>query len=270
MRLLSWNLDLRPNWRVVGEVLNENDVDVAVVIESPKPRAADTMALNSGANIYHVSTAGASSVFFVINARTCSIGPIHDDELFSIVKISHKSGVEFSLVGVHLWSKLHTEPPDRHELAIMVAQEIRLHVHTAFEPRYIIMGDFNMDPFEPGIRGASGFHATMSRPIAQSESRKVAKKKMPILYNPSWSAFATQTSDVYGSYYYRSGKPDTQFWHMLDQALVSPSLLQYVADPAVRLVSSTSSTSLRSARGLLSKSTVSDHLPILLRLETIK
>ena len=54
--------------------------------------------------------------------------------------------------------------------------------------RTILVGDFNMNPFETGMVAARGLHGVMSRHIAQRGSRTVQGRSYPFFYNPMWSS----------------------------------------------------------------------------------
>jgi hypothetical protein len=70
------------------------------------------------------------------------------------------------------------------ELARTIGDEERHAGHS----RTIVVGDFNMNPFEKGLVGASGLRATMARTVAERASRVIQGKPYSFFYNPMWGA----------------------------------------------------------------------------------
>lgn len=75
---------------------------------------------------------------------------------------------------MHLPSKNYTSDLSQSEEVIPIVEDIN---NTEFEKndRHIVIGDFNMNPFETGMIKALGFHATMSSSIASTKSRIIQK-----------------------------------------------------------------------------------------------
>lgn len=53
-----------------------------------------------------------------------------------------------------------------------------------FHQRSILVGDLNMNPFEPGITSAQALHAVMTKAIASKGERQVMGKRYRFFYNP--------------------------------------------------------------------------------------
>ena len=48
----------------------------------------------------------------------------------------------------------------------------------------------------------------------------------PYFYNPMWNLYGDEPrSSAPATYYYRGSDPHELYWHMLDQVLIRPSLL---------------------------------------------
>ena len=54
----------------------------------------------------------------------------------------------------------------------------------AGHPRTVLVGDFNMNPFESGMVGAAALHSAMSRQVWSRGSRTVKGHEYPFFYNP--------------------------------------------------------------------------------------
>ncbi len=87
----------------------------------------------------------------------------------------------FSLVLVHLRSQLRGKPIDLTEGIRNVNARIRLFEHKVGDSRTIVVGDFNLNPFDDGLMAASGFHAMMTRRLATEGGRVVEPNPISVL-----------------------------------------------------------------------------------------
>ena len=130
--------------------------------------------------------------------------------------------------------------------------------------RTVLVGDFNMNPFDKGIVAAGGLHAVMTRDIARKDERMVAARSYPFLYNPMWGCFGDRTEGPPGSHYFL-GKHVSYFWNLYDQVMLRPALMDSLRE--LRILVAEEQTSLLNAQGYPNPTVGSDHLPILFRLE---
>ncbi len=105
----------------------------------------------------------------------------------------------FTLTAVHLASKLRTSGQDQHSEAIDHAVQIR-NAENDHDTNTIVIGDFNMNPFESGLVDASGFHAVMDRTTVWQESRIVKGQEYPFFYNPMWNYLGDISDFTPGTY----------------------------------------------------------------------
>jgi hypothetical protein len=171
------------------------------------------------------------------------------------------------LAALHLPSKLH--PNESSQIlactrwAETIAQAERQTGHT----RTVVVGDLNMNPFEAGIVGAGGFHATMVRAQALRGQRTVSGQLYPFFYNPMWGCFGERDGTPAGTYFYDSSEHVNYYWNMFDQVLLRPSLVGRLSRKGIEIVTHAGAVSLLSANGRPDKSVGSDHLPILFGLD---
>jgi exonuclease III len=128
----------------------------------------------------------------------------------------------------------------------------------------IMIGDFNMNPFDAGMVVPQAFNSVCSPDIAGKMTRTVQQKKYGYFFNPSWKVFGGDEQGVYGSYYFSSPGGDRSFhWNNFDQALIRPQLLtEYDCDfqllhPFVEF-------------DITRKNKYSDHYPFMLELRSKK
>ena len=78
--------------------------------------------------------------------------------------------------------------------------------------RTVLLGDLNMNPFEPGLVGAGGLNAVMSRQIASRATRTVQGTEYRFFYNPMWGHFGDRRNHTAGSYFYASSEHVSYYW----------------------------------------------------------
>lgn len=175
-------------------------------------------------------------------------------------------GVDDALLAVlHYPSRVNWNHDDQTLESPMLAQDIRRREEEIRINRTVVVGDFNMNPFEAGVMGGQALHAVMTKQLAGKVERSVNGRLYRLFYNPMWGLFGDRTSGPPGTYYLRSSKPGQLFWNMYDQVLVSPSLMNSIHE--LQILDTDGSESLLTRHGLPSKTTGSDHLPLLFKID---
>lgn len=189
-----------------------------------------------------------------------------EGESFSIRRAVLPDRKEFLLAALHLPSKRHWTTDSQAALAIEIASEIRYVESAAGHQQTVLVGDFNMNPFKQGMLAANGFHAMMTRRIAENRERIVQRKKYSFWYNPMWSHFGDADDTPAGTYYYRQAAHVSHEWNMFDQVLLRPDLLPYFRNEDLQILTTDGVTSFLNPNGTPNKRVASDHLPLLFKL----
>ena len=131
----------------------------------------------------------------------------------------------------------------------------------------VIVGDLNMNPFDPGVIASDCFHGVMDKKIAKRGRRKVDGQDREFFYNPMWSLLGDESMGPPGTYYYdASSRPLNYYWHMFDQVLLRPELVPLFPSDDLRILTDAGSDSLMKSRGIPDSRGASDHFPLLFRL----
>jgi len=170
---------------------------------------------------------------------------------------------ELLLSVVHGLDKRNNSPAKQELFLQQVVAALSYLENKVGHGRSIVLGDFNANPFESPIASASGMHAVISRAIAQSDPRRMLNQSYPYFYNPMWNLYGDEPlSSAPATYYYRGSDPHELYWHMLDQVLIRPSLLNRFDFGALDIVTAVRGTELTGATGTPDRTRFSDHLPV--------
>lgn len=192
---------------------------------------------------------------------TCTPGQVHpkcETSRFTIQEIRKPRFKPFLLGSVHLPSKLHADDDDQLYSAIQLRDEIEQCESDAGHRNTLVLGDFNMNPFDKGMIFAKAMNAVSSLAIAERESRIVKGQSQSFFYNPSWNLLG-DFGDTPGTYYHRSPGSISLYWNTLDQVIMRPSLACALNKSSLRILRSVRGNVFVSEEGFPS---VSDHLPI--------
>ncbi len=130
----------------------------------------------------------------------------------------------------------------------------------------MMMGDFNMNPYEDGMNHATGMNAMMTRDCATSGHRTFYGDKYDFYYNPMWSLFGDDSGGPAGTFYNTSNQ-GSYGWCMVDQVIIHHSIINHFQE--VRIMTHAGSNCLTNARGRPNSIGASDHLPIIVKLKGV-
>jgi hypothetical protein len=267
---LFWNLARKALVEPLSQLSREISADVVLLAECPDDPNFDELLLSSLSHamqrrFYRIGMNPGRVRFY------SSIDPKFWTDEFD-GPLAHVSGRSISfregdvmLVGVHLPSKAYWKDGDQAFNCGEVGRDIRSAEKRLGHERTLVMGDFNMDPFEPGMIAASGFHSVMTRQLTE---RTVQGSRYPVFYNPMWGRLGDQTAGPPGTFFFSkaSGKPVAYFWHTFDQMLLRPTLFPQFEDEFGAL-DGVGDMSLLSDSGQPDTLSFSDHLPVYVRLQ---
>ena len=126
---------------------------------------------------------------------------------------------------VHFPDRRNHPPPDQQSLAFELATFLRNTETKAGHSRTILVGDFNMNPFDNGMVDLNGFGAMMTKELARKHSRTDSESRGRF-YNPMWSRLGDFSEGPPGTYYYPQSDNAHVYWHMLDQVLIRLDLIE--------------------------------------------
>jgi hypothetical protein len=259
LNFLFWNVAGKVGNATLADLAVSQGVDVLVLAEyaDSAPDLLRTLA-SRGGNYFHVPKIACLriSVFSVIEPTAFA----HKDETdyYSIMEL-RKPGAERLLMGLtHLPSKLHQETQDQFVMAMQFRHAVEKVERDTGNGNTVLVGDFNMNPFELGMVTANGLHSLSCLKTTSRRFRTVKSRQYSFFYNPSWNLLGDRNGTP-GTHFY-GGSGDTEyFWHTFDQVLLRPDLALRFDKHSLRILTMAGTTSLVGNSG---RPNLSDHLPI--------
>ena len=268
---LFWNLDENTNAvPYLGRLATTYAVDIFLIAECPKETAPLITALNAAhRGVYRVADEVIPEKVRIITrlapprlkqrltllGKDATIWTLEGDVLSRVL-----------LVAAHLPSK--SGGFTAHDQQAIVEQVSRGIVSVEDEDgcqNTVLVGDMNMNPYEPGMAIVTGFHGLMTTDLAKLGDRRFKGIDYRRFYNPMWGLYGDRTPGPAGTFYWDAYSPTNHRWHMLDQVLLRPSLTDRLRN--VQILAGDGYRSFLGEDGAPDREQVSDHLPILFQLE---
>lgn len=261
-RLLFWNIRQTANADVIAQVVASKQADVIALAEA---RHLDDGPLTESLRMHcHRAFHRAIGTFkvHVYSTLPSDYIRVHSSSMSMVIlSLRQVFGPTLLIVFAHLASKMGTNSDGLSLLATRLRSEIEQMEVSVRHSRTIVMGDLNMEPHESGVLSSETLHATMSMSIARSRSRKVHGQRRLFFYNPMWNLLGDQTKGPPGTFYRNRSDPVAQFWHMMDQVLLRPDVIDLVDTQSLTIVTKADGLELARPNGHPNLD-YSDHFPI--------
>lgn len=264
---LFWNINKKPILNLIVQLVIEHKVDVLILAESKMSDYELLTTLNKGQKSIFFPDINVPKRLRVYTKYAPEfVKPISDSAYIAFRHFKLPLYEPILLGAVHLPSKAYNTESEQLLDCTLFASEINKAESRVGHNRTIIVGDFNMNPFEQGIVAAAGFHAISDKKITKRGYRHVGGQDYRFFYNPMWSHFGDRQGFA-GTYYYDKGTQINYYWHIFDQILVRPELLDEFIMDKLEILSHVGSISLLNSNGKPHSSVGSDHLPLLFSVE---
>jgi len=264
---LFWNINWKPVSELIVALVEEHAIDVLMLAESDIDQGHLLRSLNDRSHDFHFAPSAPAPVQMFIGTPTYVVRNVDDGSRYSIRELRMPGCIAVLVALLHLPSRLFVDERSQDFECTITAQSIREAEARVGHERTLVVGDFNMDPFSAGIVGAAGFNAAMHRNTASRGGRMIRGENYPFFYNPMWNHFGDERKPASGTYYYEKGDHVAYYWHMFDQVLIRPTLLNRLPVPGVRIPTSAGDVSLLGPNGHPDATAGSDHLPIVFSLD---
>lgn len=264
-KFLFWNLNRKPLAALIADLAEEHGIDLIILAECEIDPATMLRTLNRTSTRFHSITSGCQYITIYSGFPGQFVQTAYESKRVSIRKLELPARDPVLLVAVHLPSKLHRSGESQAREFQDLAGQIEMEEQKAGHRRTILVGDFNVNPFEASMAG--GLHSVMSRQVASRGTRKVDGREYPFFYNPMWCHFGDAVSNIAGSYFYDAGEHVNHYWNMFDQVLLRPELAARFDSARLSILKAIGSLSLVRPNGRPNRKVGSDHLPLLFEVE---
>jgi hypothetical protein len=187
MTFLCWNLNRRPLYRLVTELVQSRQVDVVILLECEVSVADVLSALNSATGeifYYAESRVQMKTIRVFTRFSDQLIRPVEESNRYSVRHLTIPGGKDVLLAIAHFPSKLRSSDNSQAQECSELGRTIRSAEGRVGHYRTVLVGDLNMNPFEAGVVGASGLNAAMVRRRAEKGLRTVQGQRYRFFYNP--------------------------------------------------------------------------------------
>jgi exonuclease III len=260
-RIFFWNVNKKDLTSYVCSIATSTNSDVVVLNENTVPSVDMLQALQKNVSQDFYSPDALSEKRFHCFCRNpeLDLSEIHYGERTSVRKL--KIGQYRVLLAlVHGVDIRNYDAETRQSFAQSVADEMRFVKEQQNTNKLILLGDFNMNPYDRGMNLAAGLNAMMTKSCVEKGFRHHLDKDYDFYYNPMWSLFGDNTDGPAGTVYDTSNQ-GPYGWSMLDQVLINHSIVGLFQD--VKILTEAGTTSLMNKKGRPDANKASDHFPIL-------
>jgi hypothetical protein len=267
-RVLFWNVKKRDLSPIVCALVKSTKADV-IVLNEPPTTIGTTLDLlkHEVSNDFHVPVSATENRFHLF----CRHPGLDLTEIHAGFRTSFRrmrlGEDRLILALIHGVDVRNYDSDARLSFAHELATEISFVNIQHATNRLVLLGDFNMNPYERSMNLAAGLNAMMTRDCVRAGTRKHLKKEYELYYNPMWSLFGDNTDGPPGTVYDVSNQ-GPYGWSMFDQVLFNHSIVDLFEK--VQILDEAGIYRLTDDRGRPDKKNASDHLPILVSLKGTK
>lgn len=262
-RIVFWNVKRKDLTGFVCSIAASTNADIVILAENGVSSKETLLALrtNVSQDFYFPEVISKSDQRFHCFCRNpqLDLSETHKADRTSVRKLQIGHNY-ILLVLVHGIDIRNYDSEARQEFAHLLASDLKFFQDEKKTNKLILLGDFNMNPFDRGMNMASGLNAMMTKACVEPGYRKYRGKNYDFYYNPMWSLFGDNTNGPAGTIYNTSGQGHYG-WSMLDQVIIHHSIVELF--DSVKILTEAGTESLVSRIGRPDANNASDHFPIL-------
>lgn len=278
-----WNIG---NNTALGDVLidfvKENDIDILLLAErfKSKKNKRKCVADDVVVEFLKKSKSRLSSNFEVVPNDDFRVAVLSNLDLsvfnlksslftssrWSAFHINIPGIIQLNLFPVHFYSKVNWPEFSLALECVNFARDIVKVEDETNCTNSILIGDFNMSPFEQGLVASNGINALqdLEYVFSKKKGREIDGSHYRYFYNPMWN-FLGDNSTPYGTIYHRVAGHVSHEWHLYDQVILRPELKNYLKKNSVKIITEILGQSLLKQFNRPNDE-MSDHLPIVIEL----
>ncbi|HDR7977704.1 TPA: hypothetical protein QC443_005833 [Bacillus cereus] len=262
--IFYWNLKRKDLSGEIKELVSRSPFDILFFSETTqRTRKALDEVLRPMGYTSRTQLSGNVRVALFEKYQQSEIVMIKEERRFTMI-IYNFGGENYMVVGVHLDSPVsYPDEADRYVVAKDVYSIIAFYSEYYKVNNTVVIGDFNMNPFDRGMVSELSFKATHCKQTAQT-----INKGKDYFFNPSWKIFSNDLTEAEkkppGTIHYVPRNKDTyvDYWHVFDQVLISPYMISEYSN-SYEVLTEWNKVKLLDASLIPDRTNFSDHLPII-------
>ena len=263
---LFWNINAKPLRAEICRLVVRHEVDVLMLAECRMSPGEVLVGLNAAPQGWEFPFSEREKIRVFTRFQSGLLEARLEEPRWTIRELL-LPGLPSAIVAiVHLHDKRNWNDSSQNAACYDLARDVGNVESRCGHRRTLVVGDFNMNPFETGMLAANGLHAETTRFTAAKMERVVDEKTHRYFYNPMWNLFGDATRGPAGTYHYQSSELVRMSWNMFDQVLLRPNLLPFFVTEELEILTKDGEHSFLTAQGRPKSNSVSDHLPILFKL----
>jgi hypothetical protein len=232
MNIAFWNIDKKELSDIILDLIRIKEIDILVLAECEDSTVNNVLFKAKSIDVNLNQIASKKNKLKVLSRYKPEIFTDKSDLYSSSRMVSHfvkiPNKIAFNLVSVHFHSKVNWSDQSLAMECVNLSRDIlKVEEITGCE-NTILIGDFNMNPFEYGFVSANGLNAIPDLDYAfKKSSRIVDGSNYKFFYNPMWNYMGDSTIP-FGTHYCRPSGHISYEWHFYDQVLFRPSIKNYL------------------------------------------
>ena len=252
MKYLFWNTNKKNGVNVyLKQLLIEYSPDIVGLAEYTNDIEEVLTELHSIGITYYYTLPLGSRIITISKFRNEIIMHREENTYFVVKGYPYNNGEIHNVVFLHLPSKREDAGGRR----TAVLRKVREAVISC--DKNVIIGDFNMNPYEKIMTSVIEMNAVSSVQIAKRQKRKFVEDEYRFYYNPMWN-FLGDKNIPQGTHYYSTSEEESVYWNIFDQIIVSSALVDDVDIENIKIIDMLDKVSLNKN----GKPDPSDHFPI--------
>lgn len=264
LKFIFWNIGKKSLILELKEIIKNKEADIIALAEfDGKVDDILSMLSNDNMNYHLIPQIGCQRITILSKLVPEYFKHRAETEYYTIKELFVPGWYKLLIAFIHFPSKLFTTDDDQMVESQMFKQEVEMAEKQCENYNTIIVGDFNMNPFENGMVGASAIHSIPCSLTAKQVKRVVKGREYSMFYNPMWNLFGDSDNKP-GTYYYKKSSHLVYFWNMFDQVIIRPGLIDKFNCKSLEIISKAGEISLVDENH---RPCLSDHLPIFFSLK---
>lgn len=256
MKFVYWNSKRHAEFSTISAILTHVSPDVLFLAETEESLIVPNYGVLGAAGYEHFQNPGCKRILIIKKIATrLNLSKQSDD--FSALRDPENNII---IISVHMSSQMHHHMDELTDSLNDFRHDIDNEFGSSLETDIVIIGDFNISPFEKPMIGFNGFAASNSKNL-RKEAVSTRKRRKALYYNPTWTLYSRNIFP--GTKYFKrpSGSSfDVLEHHFLDQVVLSYSMCKRITHESISVLESTASKIFFDSKR--NKIILSDHLPL--------